>query len=88
MHDIEVVVYESVSSRSYATTSDQFKLTIYFPVIDAFLNEMSHRFDQKNIEIMKSIQACYPCSNNFLSISNLKPLIDNYNLDELTQGFP
>ncbi len=76
------LVYETVGSRDFVSTSDRFKITIYFPVLDTFLNEMSRRFDHKNIELMKAIQACHPCSNNFLALNDLKALIDNYNLDE------
>ena len=78
----DFVVYESTGSRDVRTCSDHFKQTLYYLVLDAFLNEMSRRFDEKNIEIMKAIQACHPHSSNFLHTSDLKPLIDNYHLDE------
>ena len=71
-------VYESVCYRNDLCSSQQLKQELYFPVIDAFLAELSRRFDKKNIEIMKAIQAK---SKFFLSPSVLNPLIATYNLD-------
>ena len=41
----------------------------------------SRRFDDKNIDIMRGIQACNPSSRSFLSPSALQPLIESYNFD-------
>ncbi len=59
-----------------------YKRAIYYPVLDAFLSEMSRRFDEKNVNIMQAIQACNPHSTNFFSSSALLPLIEAYDLDE------
>ena len=49
---------------------------------DAFLSELSRRFDYKNTALMKAIQACNPGSKDFLCLSALKPLISSYNICE------
>lgn len=74
------IVYESSGSRDDTDNSIQLKIELFFPVIDAFLAELSRRFDNKNINIMKGIQACHPHSKSFLSISALQPIADMYNL--------
>ena len=68
-------VLETIDSRPHASCSDDYKKTIYFPVLDAFLSEMSRRFDEKNIGIMRALQACHPLSNNLFSSSALIPLV-------------
>ena len=78
----DCVIYESVGSREEVTTSQEFKQKLYFPVLDAFLAEIERRFDDKNIDIMKAIQACHPDSEAFLCINALQPLIENYALDK------
>ena len=79
---LDGLVLETIGTRPHASCSDDCKKTIYFPVLDAFLSEMSRRYDEKNIGIMRALQACHPLSNNFFSSSALIPLIDAYNLDE------
>uniref|UniRef100_A0A1X7UUF2 HAT C-terminal dimerisation domain-containing protein n=1 Tax=Amphimedon queenslandica TaxID=400682 RepID=A0A1X7UUF2_AMPQE len=74
------IVYESSGSRSVPDCSSQLKVELFFPVVDAFLVELRKRFDDKNISIMKGIQACHPHSKSFFSFSELKPLADVYNL--------
>ena len=74
------LVYESSGSRGIPECSSQLKTELFFPVIDAFSVELRRRFDDKNIDIMKGIQACHPHSNTFLSFSALKPLADIYSL--------
>ena len=39
---------------------------LFSSVLDAFLDEISRRFDQKNIETMHAIQVCNPQSQSFL----------------------
>ena len=51
--------------------------------ISDFVVSLTHREAWLNswpngIQIMKSIQACHPGSNNFLSITDMKPLIVNW----------
>ena len=55
---------------------------IFFPVLDAVNAEISRRFDQKNIEIMRAIQGCSPMSQKLLSPFALQPLIELYDINK------
>ena len=57
---------------------------MYFPVLYSFLSEMSRRFYDKNIDIIRAVQACNPLSKNCLSLPALLPLVEAYNLDKDT----
>ena len=35
----------------------------FFPVLDAFLAELNRRFNENNVDIMRAIQACNPCTD-------------------------
>ena len=63
------------------STSDEYKVSVYFPVLDSFLVELKDRFNSQNVEIMKAIQACSPQSSSFLDPTYLTALTENYNLD-------
>ena len=80
----DVVILETTGSRQSLSCSDNYKTSIYFPVLDSFLSEMSRRFDDKNIDIMRAVQACNPLSKNFLSLPALLPLVEAYDLDKDT----
>ena len=77
----EGVILESVGSRESTSTSDDYKITVYFPVLDSFLVELKEQFNSQNVEIMKAIQACSPQSSSFLDPISLIALTENYNLD-------
>ena len=77
----EGVILESVGSRKSVCTSNEYKLDIYFPILDSFLAEIQERFNSQNVEIMKAIQACNPQSSTFLDATSLKPLTENYDLN-------
>ena len=76
------VVLETTGSRQHSSCSHDYKTTLYFPVLDAFLAEISRRFDKKNVNIMRAIQACNPLAKNLLCPSALQPLVEGYDLDE------
>ena len=63
------------------STSNDYKISLYYSILDTFLVELKERFTSKNMDIMKAIQACSPQSDNFLDVEMLEPLADNYNLD-------
>ena len=63
------------------STSEHFKVSVYFPILDAFISELQHRFTDKNLTQMRAIQSCSPKSPNFLKPNNLLPLADSYGLD-------
>ena len=43
---------------------------------------MSRQFDDKNIDIMRTVQVYSPLSENFLSLPALLPLVEAYDLDK------
>ena len=60
------IVLESTGSRETMTTSEQFKISLYFPILDAMLSELQRRFADKNLQLMRAIQSCTPKSPHFL----------------------
>ena len=78
----DCVILDSTGSRESVSCDEEYKVSIFFPVLDAVIAEISRRFDQKNIEIMHAIQACSPKSEKFLSPSALRPLIELYDIDK------
>lgn len=77
----ETVILESTGSSEALTTSQQFKVRVGYPILDAFLMELNQRFSERNVEIMRAIRACSPQSAHFLEPAQLQPLIDHYDLD-------
>lgn len=76
-----VLVLSGTGSRDVMTSSAHFKISIYFPILDAMLSELQRRFNDKNLEQMKGIQSCNPQSNHFLQPDKLIPLANSYGLD-------
>ena len=54
----ETVILESTGSSEAMTTSQQFKVGLYYPILDAFLMELNRRFCERNVEIMRAFRAC------------------------------
>ena len=75
------IILESVGSRETVTTSEQFRRSLYFPILDAMISELQRRFADKNLEHMKAVQACSPSSSHFLQPKHLLPLAESYGLD-------
>ena len=76
------------------STSDEYKVDVYLPILDSFLGElkecfstrnvkiMKARFSTRNVKIMKAIQACSPQSKDFLDPDSLlHSLTENYSMD-------
>ena len=74
------VVFESVGVCESYSTSYQYKVNIYYPVIDAFLTELGRHFSDKNVEILSAISAVNPNSPSFLDYTLIEPLANSYNL--------
>ena len=72
------IVLETTGIRD---ESDNYKINLYYPVLDSFLCELKRRFSDKNKDIMRALQACCPISHNFFNTSYLQPLIITYGLD-------
>ncbi len=62
--------------------SEQLKVTLFIPVLDAMLSEVERRFSDKNILHMRAIQACVPGSPHFLEANHIAPLANSYGLDQ------
>ena len=75
------VVLETTGVRDRGSTSDNYKISLYYPVLDSFLSELKRRFTNKNKAIMQALQTCCPTSCHFFDINHLQPLITTYNLD-------
>ena len=63
------------------STSDEYKVDVYLPILDSFLGELKERFGTRNVKIMKAIQACSPQSKDFLDPDSLHSLTENYSMD-------
>lgn len=72
------VVFESIGSREATASciSSSYKVDFFFLILDTFLDEMSNRFDDKNLSIMTGIQACHPKCHKFMDLDALQVLID------------
>ena len=47
----DVIVLESIGCRKTATTNDDYKISLYFAVLNAMISELRSRFEDKNIQI-------------------------------------
>jgi len=61
----EGVIMEKTGNRSIPTSSDEYKVTMYFPVLDSMKAEFQKRFGSKNVQLMKVIRCCHPEYPNF-----------------------
>ena len=64
----------TLGHREALNTSQSLKLSVHFPVLDHILSEMGQRFSERNLKIMKGLQAFNPSSSHFLDISDLNIL--------------
>ena len=69
---------ESVGFREIPSTTDTYKTSFYYPILDKFLQELESRFENNNLLIMKGVAACTPSSKSFLSFENLKAFAMEY----------
>lgn len=83
-----MIVTEPISQgRSDARTLDDFlRVEIYFPIIDTALTELSRRFSNDNMVIMRAVCALTPGSADFLDADILAPLAAHYksNVEDFT----
>ena len=77
-----VLSWETTGSRDNLSSSDSYKIALFFPAIDTFLSELSQRFDEKNMNIIHAIQACNPLGMNFLLPQELSPFAEMYGFDK------
>ena len=77
-HLRDSVVYECTGSRGSPSVRDEFKTQLYFPVLDQFLQELNHRFQDQNNSILRGISACTPTASNFLCLNDLQAFSEKY----------
>lgn len=80
-HFQDCIVLAPTGTWEALSTSQQYKVNLYFPAIDTFLAELNCHFSQENIEIMRAIHTFSPDSEHFLDPTQLKPIALDYNLD-------
>jgi len=72
------LVMQTTGSRETMETSEHFKISLYFPILDAIISELRTRFDDKNLDLMMAIQCCNPSFPQFLEFEHLLPLAELY----------
>ena len=72
------VILEPTGTRDDLTTSQQYKISVYFPILDTIIAEMKRRFEDKNLRLMKAVDCCNPSSSNFLEFDCLLPMVESY----------
>ena len=67
-------------STNSPSVRDEFKTQLYFPVLDQFLQELNHRFQDQNNSILRGISACTPTASNFLCLNDLQAFSEKYGI--------
>ena len=75
------IVMESTGHREVPTEVANLKTSVYYPVLDLLISDMKKRFNEKNMMLLKSIDACAPDSNSSLNADVLLPMAKFYNID-------
>ena len=52
-----VIILESVGNQNTTSTSSEFKVAVYFPILDSMISEMQKCFDIQNIALIKAVHA-------------------------------
>ncbi len=69
-HLNDSIVSENTGSRE---VRKEFKTQLYFPVLDQFINELNHRFQDQNNSILRGVSRClYSSATNFLCLDDLE----------------
>ena len=76
------IVLEATGSRESTDSSQSMKVSFCFPILDAVIAKMQHRFDNKNLKLMNVFQCCAPDLPHFLDIDHLLPVVDLYHLNK------
>ena len=83
----DIGIMESTEARRTVETGESYKISLYFPILNAIISELQNRFDNKYLDLIRAIQCCNPSSSQFLEIDCLLPLIESYsclNKDRVT----
>ena len=79
---IDGVTLETTGVRDTFNTSQDLKVNLFYPILDAIINELQHRFDNKNLGLMKAFQCCMPDSEHFLDTDRMASAIELYKLNK------
>ena len=60
------IILELIVNRDIKSTSSEFEVAVYFPILDSIISEMHKRFDNKNIVLIKAVNSCNLTSLSFL----------------------
>ena len=71
------VRHRALSGDVVNNCSEHLKITLFYPMLDAFILELNKRFSFDNIQIMQAIQACNPKSDDFLNSDKLDEIAQN-----------
>ena len=77
----EYLVDVTTGQREELSTSDTMRAHLFYPTIDRMITEMTDRFSPQCDNVMLGIQACNPCSDSFLNITDLRGLATHYQVE-------
>ena len=63
------------------TPLEEYRVQVYYSMLDLVITEMKRRFDDVNTSLMKSMQALHPKSDKFLDLETLRPFMSHYDID-------
>jgi len=76
-----VVILGTTGVRDALNNTKDWKINLFYPILDAIINELQHRFDHKNLDLMKEFQCYIPDSKHFLDIHRMVLAIEHYILN-------
>lgn len=76
------VVMSTVGAGTEMTCEDEFKIQLYYPVMDVLLSELDRRFNTQNKMLLKSIASLDPTSGTFLNKEALLAMVEQYHIND------
>ena len=64
-YEPDISLEDLMTMTFFLNSGDQLKTSFYLPVLDTMLNELSIRFSDEALELMRAVQSCNPCSESF-----------------------
>ena len=80
------IVEISIGSRQQLQVANEYRCSIYFPVLDNFLAEMNRRFSDESTTIMAAVQACTPGSDTFFDLEVIDQFCQFYGIDNAVKS--
>ncbi|CAF3969951.1 unnamed protein product, partial [Rotaria sordida] len=68
-----VFVFSTIGQRDNLNNENNYRINLFYPIVDAVLIELNDRFSDHNLEILIGISALCPDNENFLQTEILKP---------------